>query len=38
MNQMINAVNVFYEPLIVCGTNPMTGVYLDGCSDIGSNA
>jgi hypothetical protein len=31
MNQMINAVNVFNEPLIVCGTNTMTGVYRDRC-------
>ena len=37
MNPMINAVNVFNKPLIVCGTNPMTGVYRDGCCNTGSN-
>ena len=37
MNPMINVVNVFNKPLIVCGTNPMTGVYRDGCCNTGSN-
>jgi len=29
--------NVFNEPLIICGTNPMTGVYRDGCCNTGTN-
>ena len=32
-----NALNVFNEPLIVCGTSPMTGAYRDGCCNTGIN-
>lgn len=34
---MNDALNVFNEPLIVCGTSPMTGVYRDGCCNTGAN-
>lgn len=34
---MNEALNVFNEPLMVCGTNPMTGVYRDGCCNTGAN-
>jgi len=34
---MNEALNVFNEPLIVCGTSPMTGVYRDGCCNTGAN-
>ncbi len=34
---MNDALNVFNEPLIVCGTIPMTGVYRDGCCNTGAN-
>ena len=37
MNPIHNALNVFNEPLIVCGTSPMTGVYRDGCCNTGAN-
>lgn len=37
MNPIHNALNVFNEPLIVCGTIPMTGVYRDGCCNTGAN-
>jgi len=37
MSIIQNALNVFSEPLIICGTNPMTGVYRDGCCNTGSN-
>ena len=37
MNPIHNALNVFNEPLIVCGINPMTGVYRDGCCNTGAN-
>ena len=37
MNTIQNALNVFNEPLILCGTNPMTGVYRDGCCNTGAN-
>jgi len=36
MNPIHNALNVFNEPLIVCGTSPMTGVYRDGCCNTGA--
>lgn len=26
-----NSLNVFNEPLMICGTNPMTGALRDGC-------
>jgi len=32
---MNEALNVFNEPLIVCGTSPMTGAYRDGCCNTG---
>jgi uncharacterized protein (DUF2237 family) len=34
---MNDALNVFNEPLIVCGTSPMTGAYRDGCCNTGVN-
>jgi uncharacterized protein (DUF2237 family) len=34
---MNEALNVFNEPLIVCGTSPMTGAYRDGCCNTGVN-
>ena len=37
MNPIHNALNVFNEPLIVCGTSPMTGIYRDGCCNTGAN-
>jgi hypothetical protein len=37
MNPIKNALNVFNEPMIVCGTSPMTGVYRDGCCNTGAN-
>ena len=37
MNIIQNALNVFSEPLVICGTNPMTGVYRDGCCNTGNN-
>jgi uncharacterized protein (DUF2237 family)/pterin-4a-carbinolamine dehydratase len=37
MHPIHNALNVFNEPLIVCGTSPMTGVYRDGCCNTGAN-
>jgi len=32
-----NSINVFNEPLMICGTNPMTGAYRDGCCNTGFN-
>ena len=37
MNTIKNAINVFNEPLMVCGTSPMTGFYRDGCCNTGNN-
>ena len=37
MNTIQNSLNVFNEPLIICGTSPMTGAYRDGCCNTGSN-
>ena len=37
MSIIQNALNVFSEPLIICGTSPMTGVYRDGCCNTGAN-
>jgi uncharacterized protein (DUF2237 family)/pterin-4a-carbinolamine dehydratase len=37
MHPIHNALNVFNEPLIICGTDPMTGVYRDGCCNTGAN-
>jgi uncharacterized protein len=34
---MHNSLNVFNEPLMVCGTSPMTGAYRDGCCNTGVN-
>jgi uncharacterized protein (DUF2237 family) len=34
---MNEALNVFNEPLMVCGTSPMTGAYRDGCCNTGVN-
>ena len=34
---MNEALNVFNEPLIVCGTSPVTGAYRDGCCNTGAN-
>ncbi len=37
MSTVQNSLNVFNEPLIICGTSPMTGAYRDGCCNTGSN-
>lgn len=37
MHPIHKALNVFNEPLIICGTDPMTGVYRDGCCNTGAN-
>ena len=37
INPMNEALNVFNEPLIVCGTSPVTGAYRDGCCNTGAN-
>ena len=37
MNIIHNVLNVLSEPLIICGTSPMTGVYRDGCCNTGAN-
>lgn len=37
MTLMTNSFNVFNEPLLICGTSPMTGAYRDGCCNTGSN-
>ena len=37
MNIMHNALNVFNEPLMVCGTSPMTGAFRDGCCNTSAN-
>ena len=29
------SLNVFGEPLILCGINPMTGAFRNGCCDTG---
>ena len=31
MTQGVDQKNVFGEPLLICGTNPLTGIYRDGC-------
>ena len=28
---MNDSLNVYKKPLVVCGTNPITGAYRDGC-------
>lgn len=37
MNTILTALNVFNEPLITCGTSPMTGAYRDGCCNTSAN-
>ena len=37
MSVIIDSFNVFGERLVVCGTDPMTGVYRDGCCNTGMN-
>lgn len=32
-----NSLNVYNEPLMICGTNPMTGAFRDGCCHTGVN-
>ena len=36
MTTMINnSLNVYKKPLKICGTNPVTGAYRDGCCNTG---
>jgi uncharacterized protein (DUF2237 family) len=37
MSVINNSINVFNEPLMICGTSPMTGAYRDGCCNTGMN-
>ena len=42
MSSMAPSLNVFGEPLVSCGTDPMTGFFRDGCcntsdADLGSH-
>ena len=37
MSVISDSFNVFGERLMVCGTDPMTGVYRDGCCNTGMN-
>ena len=37
MSVISDSINVFGERLVVCGTDPMTGVYRDGCCNTGMN-
>jgi uncharacterized protein (DUF2237 family) len=37
MTTINNSINVFNEPLMICGTSPMTGAYRDGCCNTGIN-
>ena len=30
-----NSLNVYMKPLKICGTNPLTGAYRDGCCNTG---
>ena len=32
-----DSLNVYNKPLIICGTNPITGVFRDGCCNTGIN-
>ena len=34
---MNDSLNVYKKPLVVCGTNPITGAYRDGCCNTGLN-
>ncbi|MEC7685885.1 MAG: DUF2237 family protein, partial [Pseudomonadota bacterium] len=33
---MYDSLNVYDEPLIPCGTEPVTGYYRDGCCNTGA--
>ena len=37
MSVISGSINVFGDRLMVCGTDPMTGVYRDGCCNTGIN-
>ena len=37
MSVIRDSINVFGNRLMVCGTDPMTGVYRDGCCNTGIN-
>ena len=37
MSVIRDSINVFGDRLVVCGTDPMTGVYRDGCCNTGMN-
>ena len=37
MSIINDSINVFGERLTVCGTDPMTGAYRDGCCNTGLN-
>ena len=37
MSVIKDSINVFGERLTVCGTDPMTGAYRDGCCNTGLN-
>ena len=37
MTLLNNSLYVFNEPLLICGTSPMTGAYRDGCCNTGLN-
>ena len=37
MSVISDSINVFGDRLMVCGTDPMTGVYRDGCCNTGMN-
>ena len=32
-----DSLNVYNKPLVICGTNPITGAYRDGCCNTGVN-
>ena len=32
-----DSLNVYNKPLVICGTNPITGVFRDGCCNTGIN-
>ena len=37
MSVIRDSINVFGERLMICGTDPMTGAYRDGCCNTGIN-
>jgi len=37
MSLIKNSLNVFNDPLMECGTSPMTGAFRDGCCNTGVN-